>query len=64
MTVKPGLRGSPGFRRFWLAFTASEFGTYLTSLAMVVLIKYQLGGSTTDVGLVNAFRWLPTQPSA
>ncbi len=54
-----GLQGSPGFRRFWWASTASEFGTYLTSLAMAVLIKFQLHGSTADVGLVNACRWLP-----
>lgn len=59
MSGEPGLRGSPGFRRFWWAFTASEFGTYLTSLAMVALIKYQLHGSTADFGLVSAFRWLP-----
>lgn len=56
----PGaLRGSPGFGRFWWAFTASEFGTYLTSLAIAVLIKYQLGGSTADAGWVNACRWVP-----
>ena len=53
------LRNSAGFRRFWWAFTASEFGTYLTSLALAVLIKYQLHGSTADAGVVSAFRWLP-----
>lgn len=59
MSGEPGLRSSPGFLRFWWAFTASEIGTYLTSLAMAVLIKYQLQGSTADAGLVSAFRWLP-----
>lgn len=56
----PGvLRGSPDFRLFWWASTASECGTYLTSLAIAVLIKYQLDGSTVDVGWVNALRWVP-----
>lgn len=59
MAEARGLRSSPGFTRFWWAFTASEFGTYLTSLALAVLIKYQLHGSTTDNGVINAFRWLP-----
>ncbi len=53
------LRTRPGFRRFWAASTVSDFGTYVTTVAIGVLVVVDLGGSATDVGLVNAARWLP-----
>lgn len=49
----------PGFARFWAAETVSEFGTYVTTLALQVLVVVNLSGSATDVGLLNASRWLP-----
>jgi MFS family permease len=49
----------PGFGRFWAASTVSEFGTYVTTLALQVLIVVTLDGSATDVGLLNSARWLP-----
>ena len=55
----PGLAAIPGFSKFWWASSVSEFGTYLTSVAMAVLIKYNLHGSTTDLGWVDSARWLP-----
>jgi len=51
--------GPNGFRRFWVASTVSAFGTYVTTVALQVLVVDDLGGSATDVGLVNAARWAP-----
>ncbi|MEO6701968.1 MAG: MFS transporter, partial [Jatrophihabitantaceae bacterium] len=50
---------SPGFRPFWAAATVSSFGTYVTTLAVQVLVVLTLRGGATEVGLVNAARWLP-----
>lgn len=49
----------PGFRLIWTASTVSAFGSYVSSLAVGVLIVQTLAGGATDVGLVNAARWLP-----
>lgn len=60
MTLEPArLRGHPGFRRFWAASTISDFGTYITTLAIGVLVVVDLRGSAADVGWVNAARWAP-----
>jgi MFS family permease len=53
------LRTHAGFRLFWTASTVSEFGSYVTTLAIQFLIVRDLAGTATDVGLVNAARWLP-----
>jgi MFS family permease len=49
----------PGFTRVWMASTISGFGTYVTTLAIQVLIVLTLNGGAGGVGLVNAARWLP-----
>lgn len=49
----------PGFARFWTAETVSDFGSYITTIALQVLVVLTLNGSATDVGLLNASRWLP-----
>ncbi len=49
----------PGFVRFWIASTVSDFGTYITTLAISVIIVLELEGSASDVGFVNAARWFP-----
>lgn len=54
-----GLRGITGYRRFWWAASVSEFGTYVTALAIQVLIVVTLHGTAADVGLVNAARFVP-----
>lgn len=54
-----GLRGCPGFGPFWAAATVSAFGTYVTTLAIQVLIVLTLHGGAAEVGLINAARWLP-----
>lgn len=53
------LRDCRGYGRLWSAAVTSAFGTYITALAIQVLIVDTLDGSGTDVGLVNAARWLP-----
>ena len=47
-----------GYVRFWIASTVSAFGTYITTVAISVIVVIGLDGGTTDVGLVNAARWL------
>lgn len=53
------LRRHPPFVRFWLASTVSDFGTYITSVALSVLILVTMNGTALDQGLVNAARWAP-----
>lgn len=49
----------PGFGSFWAAATVSAFGTYVTTLAIQVLVVLTLHGGAAEVGLVSAARWLP-----
>jgi MFS family permease len=49
----------PGYLAFWSAYTVSGFGTYISTLALQVLVLDSLRGTATDVGLLNAARWLP-----
>lgn len=53
------LRDCPGFVRFWTAATVSGFGTYVTALAIQVLVVVTLHQGAGGVGLVNSARWLP-----
>lgn len=58
-TGGPDLRSSAGFRPFWAAASVSSFGSYVTTLAIQVLVVLTLHGGAAEVGLVNAARWLP-----
>ncbi|ROS23997.1 MFS transporter [Cellulomonas sp. PhB150] len=58
-TPSETLRGARGFTRLWTASTTSAFGSYVTILAVQVLVVDVLAGDAFDVGLVNAARWLP-----
>ncbi len=49
----------PGYLAFWSAYSVSGFGTYVTTLALQVLVVLILKGTAADVGLLNAARWLP-----
>lgn len=49
----------PAFRRFWLASSVSAFGSYVTVVAIQVLVVVTLHGSAAQVGLVSGARWLP-----
>jgi MFS family permease len=53
------LRDRPGFVRFWTASTAAGFGSYVSVLALQVIVVQVLEAGATGVGLVNAARWAP-----
>lgn len=53
------LSSSPGYWATWTAWTVSEFGSYITTLAVQVLVVTMLHGGATEVGVVNAARWSP-----
>ena len=56
----PGqLRDCAGFGRVWTAATISGFGSYVTTLAVQVLIVVTLHEGAGGVGLVSSARWLP-----
>jgi len=57
--ARRGLRDCAGFWEFWAASTVSGFGSYVTALAVRVLVVVTLHGSALQVGLVNAAGWLP-----
>ncbi len=59
MTTSASLREARGFARLWTAATTSAFGSYVTILAVQVLVVDVLAGDAVDVGLVNAARWAP-----
>ncbi len=55
MTDRPlRLRRNAGFRRFWAASTISDLGTQIGTVAIGVLVVADLGGTATDVGLVQS----------
>lgn len=49
----------PGFRRFWAGEAVSGLGTYVTVLALQVLVVVDLGGGPVQTGWLSAARWLP-----
>lgn len=51
--------GLPGFLPFWLAGTVSEFGSFITLLALQVLVVQSLHGTSLEVGLLKSATWLP-----
>lgn len=53
------LRHNSSFMRFWVASTVSDFGTYIITVALSVMVLVTLNGSALDQGLVNAARWAP-----
>jgi MFS family permease len=50
---------SPSFARYWRAGAVSGLGTYVTLFALQALVVLTLDGSASDVGWLNAARWLP-----
>ncbi len=50
---------SRSFLLYWRANAVSAFGTYITLLALQTLVVVSLHGSATQVGWLNAARWLP-----
>lgn len=50
---------SAPFFRYWRATAVSGLGTYVTVFALQALVVLTLDGTASDVGLLNAARWLP-----
>jgi predicted MFS family arabinose efflux permease len=50
---------SRSFSRYWRAEAVSGLGTYVTLFALQALVVLTLDGSASDVGWLNAARWLP-----
>ncbi len=50
---------SVDFARYWRADAVSGMGTYVTLFALQALVLLTLDGSASDVGWLNAARWLP-----
>ncbi|WP_207954589.1 MFS transporter [Saccharopolyspora elongata] len=55
----PRLVDLAGYRRFWAASTTSIFGTHITGLAVQILAVVTLHATATELGLLNAARWIP-----
>ncbi|MGP4066256.1 MFS transporter [Oceanobacillus sp. M65] len=52
------LREHRSFVGFWFASTTSSFGTYITTLALQILVVGNMGGSAVHVGWGSASRLL------
>jgi MFS family permease len=50
---------SAAFVRFWRASAVSGLGSYVTLFALQALVVLHLHGTATEVGWLNAARWLP-----
>ncbi|CCK25112.1 major facilitator superfamily MFS_1 [Streptomyces davaonensis JCM 4913] len=55
----PRLLDVPGYPLFWTASAVSAFGSQVSGLALQILTAVTLSASATEVGVVNAARWLP-----
>jgi MFS family permease len=54
-----GLLEHRGYVRFWVADAVSMVGSSVTALALQVVAVVTLQASGTEVGILNAARWLP-----
>jgi MFS family permease len=50
---------SRSFSHYWRADAVSGLGTYVTLFALQALVLLTLDGTASDVGWLNASRWLP-----
>lgn len=55
----PRLVEVPGYVRFLTASAVSSFGSQVTGLALQILTAVALSASATEIGVVNAARWVP-----
>ena len=53
------LRNRPDFLRYWMASSVSDLGTYVSTIAIQVLVVFTLHDGAVGVGLVSAARWFP-----
>lgn len=54
-----GVFTSRSFSHYWRAAAVSGLGTYVTLFALQALVVLTLDGTASDVGWLNASRWLP-----
>ena len=56
-----GTRGTrnTAFARYWLADAVSNLGTFVSTLALQLLLIESLGADQTALGVVRAAQWLP-----
>ena len=54
-----GVLRYPTFVRFWLADAVSSLGTFVSGLALQLLLIQTLQANQTEVGLVRAAQWVP-----
>ena len=59
MTGSDAAWPSAAFVRFWTASAVSGLGSYVTLFALQALVVLDLHGTATEVGWLNAARWLP-----
>lgn len=50
----------PGFVRLWITDGLSNFGTFIFSLALQLLLIHQLHADQLEIGWVRAAQWLPS----
>lgn len=53
------LLGHPAYVRLWIANAVSMVGSSVTGLALQVLAVVTLHATGTELGVLNAARWLP-----
>lgn len=60
-TVTDDTRGvdSPEFVRFWMADAVSQLGTFVSTLAIQLLLIETMHADQTALGIVRAAQWLP-----
>lgn len=57
--TRTGLAAHPQFLRFWLADVVSIVGSQITAVAIAVVAVTHLDATETEMGLLNAARWVP-----
>jgi MFS family permease len=57
--VSDGFFISRSFSHYWRADAVSVLGTYVTLFSLQALVVFTLEGTPSDVGWLNASRWLP-----
>lgn len=54
-----GILGYPAFVRFWIADAVSNLGTFVSGLALQLLLIQTLHANQTELGLIRTAQWLP-----
>lgn len=57
--ARNGVLAYPAFVRFWLAEAVSDLGSFVSGLALQLLLIQTLGADQTELGLIRTAQWLP-----